>query len=260
MTRLRDFLDAAYRWANDITGGGIGVVQDTFQRFGDENGAHVAAALAYYTMFSLFPLLLALIAAGSFFLEGDLVQAQVVNSVAQIVPISEEVILNNVEQVLDRRGTVGVAGLLGLLWSGTGVFTVLVGHINRAWTEAQARGFLDQRLLGLGIGLLGMLATLLSLSLLSTPVLNVLQRVELGSAAEIRILDRPLWTWLIAGLPVLVIFLFLLNLYRWVPNTAVRWSEAAWGAGFTAVAWEVAKRVFAWYVSSDLVHYRLVYG
>ena len=45
-----------------------------------------------------------------------------------------------------------------------------------------------------------------------------------------------------------------------MPNTTVAWSEAAWGAAVAVVAWEGAKRGFAWYVSSDLVHYRLVYG
>ncbi len=260
MRRLKDHLDAAYRSANRLTGGALDILQDAFGRFGDADAAHVAAALAYYTMFSLFPLLLALIAAGSFFLEGKVVQQQVVRSVTRVIPISEEIIRSNVEQVLSRRGAVGFIGLIGLLWSGTGVFTVLVNHVNRAWTEAEARGFLQQRLLGLGIGLIGVVAALLSLSLITTPVLNVLPRLELPWGGEIRILDRPLWTLFATGLPALVIFLVFLNLYRWVPNTTVAWSEAAWGAGFVALAFEIAKRGFAWYVSSDLVNYRLVYG
>jgi len=256
----KGYLDSFYDRVNGLSGGTLAVLGDTIDRFGEANAAHVAAGLAYYTMFSLFPLLLALIAAGSFFLEGELVQEQVVRSVTRVVPVSEELIRRNVEQVLERRGTVGLVGLLGLLWSGTGVFTVLVNHVNRAWTEAEARGFVEQRLLGLGIGLVGVMAALLSLSLLSTPVLNVLPRLELALDGEIRILDTPLWTLIATGLPALVIFLIVLNLYRWVPNTTVRWSEAAWGAAFVSVAWEAAKRGFAWYVSSDLVHYRLVYG
>ena len=260
MKRPKRFLGRAFRRADDLTRGTLSVVRDAFDSFGEAQAAHVAAALAYYTMFSLFPLLLALIAAGSFFVEGELVQQQVVRSVAQLVPVSEDLILRNVEQVLQRRGTVGLVGLVGLLWSGTGVFTVLVNHLNRAWAEAEARGFVEQRLLGLGIGLIGMLAALLSLSLLTTPVLNVLPRLELAGGGQIRIFDRPLWTLIATGLPGLVIFLVVLNLYRWVPKTRVRWTEAACGAAFVSFTWEVGKRAFAWYVSSDLVHYRLVYG
>lgn len=260
MKRPERYLDVVYERGNDLTGGALAILGDAIDRFGQANAAHVAAALAYYTMFSLFPLLLALIAIGSFFLEGAVVQEQVVRSVVRVVPISEEVILSNVTQVLERRGAVGTAGLLGLLWSGTGVFTVLVNHINRAWTDADRRSFLEQRLMGLGIGLIGMVAALLFLSLLSTLVLNVLPRLQRTIGGDIRILDTPLRTLTTSGLPALVIFLVFLNLYRFVPNTAVAWSEAAWGAAFVAVAWEVAKRGFAWYVSSDLVHYRLVYG
>ena len=260
MNDLKDSLAHAYDRIDHATGGAPRIVRDAFGRFGQANAAHVAAALAYYTVFSLFPLLLALIAVGSFFLEGELVQQQVVRTVTGLVPISEEVILSNVEQVLERRGTVGGMGLLGLLWSGTGVFTVLVNHINRAWADAESRGFVEQRLLGLGIGLIGVLAALLTLSLLSTPVLNVLPRLELPVGRETRLIDTPLWTLIATGLPALISFSIFLNLYRWVPNTSVRWSEAAWGAGVVAVTWEIAKRAFAWYVSSDLVHYRLVYG
>lgn len=260
MERLMDFLRSACRWANDLTGGVVGIFRGALDGFNEANAAHVAAALAYYTIFSLFPLLLALIAVASFFLEGEQVKQQVVSSVMQVVPISRDLIRSNIDQVLERRGTVGVAGMVGLLWSGTGVFTVLLGHVNLAWDGAQERGFVERRLLGLGIGVLGILATVLLLSFLSTPVLNVLPRLEFRLGDRVAIFDRPLWTLISSGIPVLFTFLTFLALYRWAPKTHVRWAEALWPALLVAFAWEVAKRVFAWYVSSDLVQYRLVYG
>jgi len=260
MKSLKDLLDLLYRRANRLTGGALGVLGDAYGGFNGANAGHVAAALAYFTMFSLFPLLLALIAAGSFFLEGEQVQQRVVQSLMQVVPISAELIRSNVDQVLERRGTIGIVGLVGLIWSGTGVFTVLLDHVNRAWARAEKRSFLKKRLLGLGIGILGIVAALLMLSFLSTPVLNVLPRLEIRVGDRVAIFDRPVWTLISSGLPVLLTFLTFLALYRWGPNTDVRWAEAAWPALFVALTWEVAKRVFAWYVSSDLVRYRLVYG
>jgi membrane protein len=260
MKRLKNLLDAMYRRANRLTGGALGTLGNALGGFNEANAGHVAAALAYYTMFSLFPMLLALIAVGSFFLEREQVQQQVVQSITQVAPISAELIRSNVEQVLQRRGTVGVVGLVGLIWSGTGVFTVLLDHINRAWARAERRSFLQERLLGLGIGILGIVAALLMLSFLSTPVLNILPRLELRVGGRVAIFNRPVWTLISSGLPVLLTFLAFLALYRWGPNTDVGWSEAAWPALFVALTWDVAKRVFAWYVSSDLVQYRLVYG
>ncbi len=260
MTRLRDLLDLAYDWANDRSGGTVGILEDALDGFNGADGAHAAAAMAYYTMFSLFPLLLALIAVGSFFLEGERVQQEVAISVMQVVPISEELIRSNVEQVLEQRGTVGMAGLVGLLWSGTGVFTVLLDHINRAWASAEERNFFERRLLGLGIGMLGILAALFMLSLLSTPVLSVLPRLERQLGVRVAILDTSLWALIASGIPLLVTWVAFTALYRWGPNTEVRWREAGLSALLVAVAWEIAKRGFAWYVSSDLVDYRIVYG
>ncbi len=49
-------------------------------------------------------------------------------------------------------------------------------------------------------------------------------------------------------------------LYRWVPKTKVRWSEAFGGAIFAVIAEWAATSVFSWYLSSGLSRYNLVYG
>lgn len=260
MEELKESLASVYRRADDLTGGRLGILKDALDGFNDAKGGDVAAAMAYYTMFSLFPMLLALIAAGSFFLEAEQVQREVVRIVTQAVPISEELIRSNVDQVLDNRGTIGLVGLVGLLWSGTGVFTVLLGHVNLAWARAERRGFLERRLLGLGVGVLGILAIVLMLLFLSTPLLSLLPSLGLAGEGWVAALERPLWILITNGAPPLLTFLAFTALYRWAPKTDVRWSEAIWPALFVTLIFEVAQRGFAWYVSSDLVQYRLVYG
>jgi len=49
-------------------------------------------------------------------------------------------------------------------------------------------------------------------------------------------------------------------LYRWVPNAKVRWSAAFWAALVVALVLEIAANAFAWYLSSGLARYRIVYG
>lgn len=260
MKELKESLEGVYFWADNLTGGALGVLKDALDSFSAAKGGDVAAALAYYSIFSLFPMLLAIIAAGSLFLEGEQVQQEVVRLVTQMVPISEELIRSNVDQVLENRGTIGLVGLVGLLWSGTGIFTVLLGHVNLAWAGAERRGFLERRLLGLSVGIFGVLAVVLMILLLSTPALNVLGSLELQDDEWAAVLEGPLWTLIATGVPLVVTFVTFLALYRWAPNTNVRWREAVWPALIVALIFEVAKRVFAWYVSSDLVEYRLVYG
>ncbi|MGD8967642.1 MAG: YihY/virulence factor BrkB family protein, partial [Anaerolineae bacterium] len=77
---------------------------------------------------------------------------------------------------------------------------------------------------------------------------------------ETAVYERSIWKWLSSGLPAVGTFLAALGLYRWVPNTEVKWSQALSGASFVAVAWEGARRGFARYVRSSLVNYPLVYG
>jgi membrane protein len=247
-----------YRRANDLSGGILGIIRDAITSFGDARGSEAAASMAYYTLFSLFPLLLALVAAGSFFLDQQKVFQQVVDLVVQAFPISQSLIEENIRQVLQMRGAVGLIGLGVALWSASGAFTVLTRNVNRAWRAAKPRGFLENRVMALGM--VGSLAVLLVVSVLLSTTLNVLSRFNVPLVNLESLYGTPLWTALSDLVPWFFIFLLFLALYRWVPNAHVRWSAAFWAALAAAVAWEIIANAFAWYVGSGLARYRIVYG
>jgi membrane protein len=256
MEKVKDVSETVFQRADELTGGALSTLWRAYQGFNEADGPHIAGSLAYFTMFSLFPLLLALIAVGSFFLEGEEVQARVVQSVTRFVPISQEVIRSNVDQVVKQRGTVGLAGLVGLFWSGTAVFTILLNHLTSAWPRAEERGFVKRRLLGTVMGVFGVVIVVLTLTFISAPLFALLGRIGVG----LPFIDQFLGRAIVIAVPVVVTFLMFTTLYRWGPNTEVRWREALWPALFVAVMWQIARRVFTWYVSSGLVQYRLVYG
>jgi membrane protein len=258
MSDLKNGAERVYRWANTHSGGALGLWRSTFRRFGEARAAEAAAAMAYYTMFSLFPLLLALIGIGSTFVKSEQVFQEVVTLLTGAIPISRELIESNIRQVLARRGAVSIVGLIGLLWSGSGLFSALAHHINRAWTRARTRTFLERRLVALVM--VGTLALFLLISLLATPLLGLLARLEVPLWGGVSIYETVLWTFLSDLVPWVLTFLMFLALYRWVPKTDMKWSGPIGGALLVAFAWEGAKRGFAWYVSSGLVRYRLVYG
>lgn len=247
-----------YRQANERSGGVLGIVKGSLETFGDARGSEAAAGMAYYTLFSLFPLLLALVATGSYLLDRQQVFQQVVDLVSNAFPISQTLIQENLRQVLALRGAVGLIGLGVALWSASGAFTILTRNVNRAWAEAPPRGFLENRLVALGM--VGSLAVLLVLSVLASTVLNVLSRFQVPLVDLESLYSTPLWTALSDLVPWFFIFLLLLALYRWVPNAKVSWAAAFWAALVVALAWEIVANVFAWYVSSGLARYRIVYG
>jgi membrane protein len=253
-----DKLKTLYDRANALAGGSLGIVYGTIQHFGAARATEAAASITFYAIFSLFPLLLALIAAGSFVLESEQVQQQVLDFVDEFFPVAQQLIERNIQGVLRLRGTVGLAALISLVWSATGALTVLVRNINRAWPEAEAHNFLKIRLMALG--LVSGLAALLALSSISNTVLNVLARFSVPIGGGLSMDETRLWTTLLSAVPRLFVFLALLGLYRWVPNTKVKWSEAFWGALVATPAGEIATNGFTWYLSSGLVRYELVYG
>jgi membrane protein len=178
--------------------------------------------------------------------------------VSNAFPISQNLIEENLRQVLALRGPVGLIGLGVALWSASGAFTILMRNINRAWTKAPPRSFLQGRLVALGM--VGALAMLLVISLLLSTALNVLSRLQVPLVDVESLYGTPIWTALSDLVPWFVSILLFLALYRWVPNAEVKWSAAFLAALVVAVAWELAANGCAWYVSSGLARYRMVYG
>lgn len=248
-------LKAWYRSVDQSSGGRLGILKNALETFSKTRASQAAASLAYYAFFSLFPFLLVLIAGGSYFLNSQRVYRDVTQFVQNAIPVSTQIINENLRQVLEVRGAVGVIGLLTLLWSASGVFTNLAYNINLAWPGAPRRNFLEKRLVGLGM--IAVLSGLLILSLSLDWIANLIPFLNNSSATSSTL---SLWR-LFSGLASwLTNFLLLLALYRWVPNTDVHWRATLWGALTASIAWKVATAGFSWYVSSGLGRYSLVYG
>ena len=259
--RLSEFLDyirGIYRRINRSTGGTLSILTLTIKRFGQTRAAENAATLAYYTLFSIFPFFISLIVAGSFFLEREEVFQRVQELIIQAFPASPTLIEENLQTVLTLRGTVGVVGLLGLVWSATGVFSNLIFAINRAWPNTRPRNFLRKRLAGFGIAV--SLAILLGLSVITTTTVNIILSVDLSQyglgALELlplRSVFTRFLSWLMKGL-------IFFGIYMWAPNTRVPIKAASWGAAFAATGWEIATAAFTWYLTSGIPRFEVIYG
>lgn len=154
--------------------GWLGVGERSYKGFLQHQGTANAAAIAYYTLFSLFPLTLLLISLGSFVLNSQEAQERALAVVAGYFPAAVELVRTNIERVLELRGTAGVIGVLGLIWSASGLFGGLSRAINRAWDVQTPRPAWAERALAAGLVLLS--ALLFFLSLYSTPVIELVSR------------------------------------------------------------------------------------
>ncbi|MDP6716801.1 MAG: YhjD/YihY/BrkB family envelope integrity protein, partial [SAR202 cluster bacterium] len=85
----------------------------TVREISDDDVSHMAAGVAYYALFSLFPLLLGLIAILSFFLESEDIQTQVVELTGGFLPGSDLFVQDNIDAALGLRGALGLFSVIG---------------------------------------------------------------------------------------------------------------------------------------------------
>jgi membrane protein len=252
---------ASYQQADRLSRGALTILLKTIENFNEAHAGEAAASIAYYALLSLFPLLIFLIGFVSSVLENKPVQLLVLNFVEEALPTSQQLTLfvkQNIQQVLAVRDTIEVAGTIGLLWSATAVFSILAHNINRAWHTARKRNFFFKRLIALAM--VASLTALLILWVLATTIFNLLPWFEVPILGGVVIYNTYAWSLISQLVPWFVIFITFLSLYRWVPNTKVRWIEAILGAGVASVGWELVGNAFGWYLTSGLAQYQLIYG
>lgn len=247
-----------YRLVDRWSGGVLSILVRTFESFSQNNAGEAAASIAYYALFSFFPLLIFLIGFVNSILASETVQQIVLDFVAEALPTAQQLVKENIERALELQGPIQVAGTIGLLWAATGVFTALAHNINRAWHTAKRRNFLLSRLIGfiMVISLTG----LLILWVIFTTAFSVLPLFEIPLLGSISIYETYAWRLLSKILPAGLLFFTLVNLFRWVPNTKVRWREAFWGAVVATIGMEITTRGFSWYLTSGFARYQVVYG
>ncbi len=245
-----------YQRADRVSGNRLDIVKDAMRTFVITRASQASASIAYYVIFSLFPLLLVLISGGSFFLDSQQVYLKVTQLIQQTFPAtSYDWIVQNLHNILKQRGSVGLIGLVTLLWAASGGFISLAYNINLAWLEAPQRNFFQGRLVGLQM--IAALSGLFFIALIMDTITNLLHLINLPI---ISVLPLDVWKWFYGLFSWGAIFLLYFMLYDLVPTVNVPGRAAFWGAVTASVAWKIATALFAWYVTSRFSRYELVYG
>ena len=229
----------------------FGVALTDFTR---NNCPYVAAGIAYWTVFSLFPLALAGISILGFLYSTPEEQSRIVEGIVKLVPVSSDYLASLVEEVLRARGALGVLAIVGLLWSGTAVFSAVRKGINHAWHIGKPHHFLLERAIDLvmllGVAALTLIHVLLTTNLFGLSDLTALAR-ESGAWVALKVVLE-----LVA---LAVTFGIFMLLYRYVLNTRVAWRDVWLGALIAAVLFHGVRIGLTWFVSS-FSSFNLVYG
>ena len=229
----------------------------TVKEMSADDATHMAAGVAYYALFSIFPLLLFLIAALSLVLEPQDIRFRLTEFSAGYFPGSDRLIETNLDAVLKVRGALGVFGVLGLLWSGSAIFGAVSRAVNRAWDVHSDRPFFISK-----PRQLGMAAGVSLLFLLSLSIVAVVRATDQFIAADVQGLAFLLH-WLtpvvLQGSSFLLTAGMFLLVYKFMPNTKTYWRYIWPGALVAAVLFELAKNLFVLYLSR-FASFEDVYG
>lgn len=221
--------------------------------FDQDDGALMSRSIAYYALFSIFPLLLVLVSFSSFALDTAEVQQLVQDFVEGSLPVVADLVQGNVEQILATRSTVGIIALVGLLWSASGVFSAMYRAVNRAWGNPKSQLFWAEKIFGLAVVLV--VGLLLVATTLYSTIVSVLQ----SWMPSFFVSTSGSWRWLSMLLPPLVSAVTFIILYRIIPKNGVTWRDVWLGGLVAGLIWDAARRLYAWYLA-NVASYSLIYG
>ncbi|MFC1845826.1 YihY/virulence factor BrkB family protein [Chloroflexota bacterium] len=233
------------------------LIKEAVREFFADNCPLLAASIAFYLLFALFPLALVAISVTGFVLKSTAAQAAVIAGIGNLLPVSGDLIAGTIKGVVNNRGVIGIVAVIVFILGGMSLFYAVSKALNAAWSIRQPRVFLRERLLNfcmmVGAGLLLLITMLLSAGFrafyqLDIPVWGLLISDNL-----------LLWHLILFLINTIITFLVFLFLYKFVPNIRIRWRDIWIGALVAAICFEIAKFFFVWLVGNS-GYYNLVYG
>jgi membrane protein len=215
-----------------------------FRRVQDDGMLTVAAAMAYYFFFSLFPFLLFLLALASV-LPFHGLEDWVLHYVAQFLPAeANQMLARTVRGILDapRSGLVSLGAVLAL-WTASSAFEAVIDGINRAYRVPDVRPWWRARLQA--IGLTTALSAFLVLAFVASIFGGLLAQLAgrwFGPAAEIAVI---LLRWTV----VIVVATLVVAAINYVaPATPKRWEWVTPGSALFTLGFAGFSAAFSYYV------------
>jgi len=226
------------------------LIKATFKEWQADNVPRLGAALSFYTVFSLAPLLIIVIAVAGFFLEGEAVRGQISQELKGLVGTEGAELIESMIRGANKPVTglvASVTALVTLFIGATGVFVQLQDALNTMWGMPPPSGsgilrMIKNRFLSfvsvLGIGFL------LLVSLVVNAILSGLSSYMGGGIpAEAKIAQAIHLAVSFGG----ITFLFAL-MYKLLPDVKIAWKDVWIGAVVTALLFTIGKFLIGFYL------------
>jgi membrane protein len=231
------------------TGTVVALWKQTFTDWSEDKAPRLGAALAYYAIFSIPPLILLVIAAVGLFYKGDVagaIQQQLGGLIGE--DTARTIMEVRQQQDTDRGILAGIFGIVLLLFGASGVFGQLQDAMNTIWEvkPKESRGIMGMikdRFLSFAM-ILGIAFLLLVSLVLSAAVAAIGDWVPGGEAVG-HILEL--------GISFAVVTLLFAMIFKMLPDVKIAWNDVWLGAAATAVLFTMGKFLLGLYLGKGTV-------
>jgi len=229
------------------------LLKETAADWMEDNALRLSAALAYYSVFSIAPLLVIAISIAGLVFGSQAVHGQLGEQLKGTIGAqSAEAVQSMVQSASKPSSSVlmGFVGVVTLLIGASGVFAALKDALNTIW-EVQAKpglgimGFVKDRLLSFGMVLV--IGFLLLASLMLTTAVSAMNKF-FGDA-----LGVPTAVWAVIGFLVSfgVVTVLFAAIFKMLPDVKIEWRQVWVGAAVTALLFVIGKLLLGWYLGRE---------
>lgn len=235
----------------------ISLVKQTFTEWGEDKATRLAAALAYYAVFSVPPLLLLLLVVlgrlvGAEFTENQ-IQSRLLDQFAGLIGAEGADVLAAVIENASRPGEGFLAGIVGiatLTFGAAGFFSQLQDAMNTIWEVAPAPDSgimhkIKERLFS--FSLVAALALLLLVSLVVSAGLGALNAFLTGLLPDAELLMQIV-NFLVS---LAIVILLFAAIYKVIPDVHIAWRDVWVGAIVTGVLFTLGKQAIGFYLGQS---------
>lgn len=237
------------------------LLKTTFLEFNDDNAIKLSAALSYYTIFALPPLLIIIITICGVFFGEEAVTGELYGQINRLVgndaAIQIQDAIKNV-QLSDSNVFVTIFGVVMLLIGASGVFAEIQSSINFIWglrakPNKGLKKFIQNRIMS--FSMIVSVGFLMLVSLMVNATLDLL-----NSRLKIYLEDSTVYLFYVLNLIIVLASITLLFaiIFRTLPDGIIKWKDAFIGAGCTAVLFMIGKFAIGFYLGNSTI--ASVYG
>lgn len=231
----------------------VELIKTTIQDWNEDKAPRLAAALAYYTVFSIAPFLVVVIAIAGLALGQDAVQEQVMGQISSLVGQEGASMVGQMIEGATKPAAgifAAIIGLITLVFGAIGVLAQLKDALNTIWEVPPKPGggvigFIRQNVLSLAM-LLG-IGFMLLVSLVASTAISAIGNYFIGQfpawEAVLQVVNQVL--------AFLIVTLLFALMFKFLPDTEIAWRDVWIGAAVTSLLFNIGKFVLGLYLGNS---------